>query len=259
MLENVTPLILTYNEARNIGRVLEKLYWAKDIVVVDSFSTDETVAIVSRFKKVHLFQRTFDSHSNQWNFALNETGITSDWILALDADYILTDELIEEIKTLKPDQSTSGYTACFTYYSLGRPLRCSLYPPATILYRKSAARYIQDGHTQKLAAQGVVKSLTAKVLHEDRKLFRIWLAAQRRYAKLEAIKLRTHAYATLSWPDKVRRLIFLAPFSVFIYCFVAKGLVWDGLPGFWYSFQRMTAEFLLSFYLIKLNIIRCKV
>src|SRR2546421_3860457 len=103
ILEQVTPLILTYNEAPNIARTLEQLQWARDIVVVDSFSEDNTVEIVSRFPQARVFQRKFDTHGNQWNFGLKETGICSEWVLALDADYLLTPELVEELKALKPE------------------------------------------------------------------------------------------------------------------------------------------------------------
>src|SRR5258708_7588126 len=82
MLDQITPLILTHNEAPNIGRTLAELSWASDIVVVDSFSDDETLEIVSRFPQVRVYQRQFDSHENQWNFGLRETGIDSEWLLA---------------------------------------------------------------------------------------------------------------------------------------------------------------------------------
>src|SRR6266853_1961071 len=87
MLGAITPVILTFNEAPNIGRTLERLPWARRIVVVDSFSDDDTGAIVTRYPKAELFRRRFDSHANQWNFAIHETGINTEWILALDADY----------------------------------------------------------------------------------------------------------------------------------------------------------------------------
>src|SRR5882672_10665373 len=106
MMDNITPLILTFNEAPNIGRTLEKLRWARDIVVVDSFSDDDTVEIAKSFPPVRLYQREFDSHQNQWNFGLRETGITTPWVLALDADYVLTDEFIGELKLLQPDTPT---------------------------------------------------------------------------------------------------------------------------------------------------------
>src|SRR5205823_458185 len=98
MLEQITPLILTYNEAPNIGRALEQVSWARDIAVVDSFSDDATLEIVARCPQARVFQRRFDCLEKQWNYALTETGIGTDWILALDADYIATPELIDEIR-----------------------------------------------------------------------------------------------------------------------------------------------------------------
>src|SRR5687767_8763413 len=102
MLNRITPLVLTCNEAPNIGRTLSRLSWARDIVVVDSFSDDNTVEIASTFPQVRVYQREFDSHASQWTFGLTETAISSEWVLGLDADYILTDELLAEIKGLSP-------------------------------------------------------------------------------------------------------------------------------------------------------------
>ncbi|HEU5460200.1 MAG TPA: glycosyltransferase, partial [Pyrinomonadaceae bacterium] len=83
MLDQITPLILTYNEAPNIGRTLKSVNWAKDIVIVDSFSDDNTLEIAASFPSVRVFQRTFDSHRNQWQFGLKETGVATPWVLAL--------------------------------------------------------------------------------------------------------------------------------------------------------------------------------
>ena len=97
MIDNITPLILTFNEAPNIGRTLEQLRWARDIVVVDSFSDDATLEIVSTFPQARVFQREFDSFAGQCNFGLSETEIQTEWVLSLDADYLLTPEMIEEL------------------------------------------------------------------------------------------------------------------------------------------------------------------
>src|SRR4030081_1172328 len=158
MLDSITPLILTYNEAPNIGRTLEQLRWARDIVVVDSFSDDETVEIANSFPRVRVFQRKFDNHGTQWNFALNETGIVTEWVLALDADYVLTPEFVDELKMLKPLAKTKGYQARFTYCIAGRRLRTAMYPPVTVLYRKAGAAYSQDGHTHRLLLTGGVEA-----------------------------------------------------------------------------------------------------
>src|ERR1044072_1900909 len=103
MLELITPLILTYNEAPNIARVLQGLSWAKEIVVVDSFSDDETVKIATSFPNVRVVQRAFDNHRNQWEFGLKETGISTPWVLALDADYVVSEELVAELDQLQPE------------------------------------------------------------------------------------------------------------------------------------------------------------
>ena len=86
--------MLTYNEAPNIDRTLAKLRWASRVVVVDSFSTDETEAICARYPNVDLKRRRFDSHAEQWNWGLDQ--VQSDWVLSLDADYVLSDALISD-------------------------------------------------------------------------------------------------------------------------------------------------------------------
>lgn len=141
MIERITPLTLTYNEAPNIGRTLERLRWARDIVVVDSFSDDETLEIISTFPQVRVFQRKFDSFAGQCNFGLRETGITSEWVLSLDADYVLTPEMIEEFASLKPNREFDGYRARFSYCINGRRLRSGVYPPVTVLFRHSKASH----------------------------------------------------------------------------------------------------------------------
>ena len=108
MLADITPVILTYNEAANIGRSLERLTWAKEVVIVDSNSTDDTLAIAGRFPNVRTVQRPFDTHAQQWRFAVEETGITSDWVLRLDADYMVEPALRDEIAALTPAAGDRG-------------------------------------------------------------------------------------------------------------------------------------------------------
>src|SRR4051812_32909684 len=91
----ITPVILTFNETANIRRVLEHLTWARRIVVVDSGSTDDTLAIARSFPNVAVFERPFDSHANQWNYALSLS--ETDWCLSLDADYVVSPALASEI------------------------------------------------------------------------------------------------------------------------------------------------------------------
>jgi glycosyltransferase involved in cell wall biosynthesis len=250
MLEQITPLILTYNEAPNIGRTLAQLTWAGDIVVVDSFSTDDTVEITSSFPRVRVFQRAFDSHRNQWEFGLRETGIETPWVLALDADYVLTSDSVAELKNLEPHPNTAGYRSGFVYCINGKKLHSGIYPPVTVLYRRDAASYVQDGHTQRVAVEGAVKDLRAPLLHDDRKSLRHWLNSQARYAELEAAKLSTAGREDLNLKDRLRLWFVVAPAATLFYCLIVRGGIFDGWRGFYYAFQRTLAELMLSLYLL---------
>jgi glycosyltransferase involved in cell wall biosynthesis len=247
----ITPVILTLNEAPNIGRTLEQLRWARDIVIVDSLSDDETIEIANSFPQVRVFQRKFDNHEAQWNFGLNETAISTEWVLALDADFVLSHELADEIRSLKPSTQTRGYLANFTYCINGHPLRSGLLRGQVVLYRRAFAKYIQDGHTQRLMLDGNVETLRSRILHDDRKPLSRWFESQQRYMALEAKKLLASDTAGLSKADRIRRLRVFAPLAVLCYCLFVRGGVLDGWAGFYYAFQRMLAELLLSLYLIE--------
>jgi glycosyltransferase involved in cell wall biosynthesis len=250
MLDQITPLILTYNEAPNIGRTLAALKWVRDIVVVDSFSDDETVEIARSFPQVRVFQRAFDSHRNQWEFGLRETGIETSWVLALDADYLVTKEVVAELKGIEPHSDVAGYTARFGYCIRGKKLHSGIYPRVTVLYRREAASYVQDGHTQRVVVEGRVGELRAKLLHDDRKPLRRWLDSQARYAQLEGEKLLTTDREALDFGDRLRLRPIVAPALTLFYCLIVRGGILDGWPGFYYAFQRTLAELMLSLYLI---------
>ena len=175
VLADITPVILTYNEAANIGRSLERLTWARQVVIVDSGSTDETLAIAGRFANVRVVHRPFDTHARQWRFAVEETGIASDWLLRLDADYMVEPALRDEIAALLPAAATAAYEIAFTYCIEGRPLRASLYPSLPVLFRRGRARFEQDGHTEKLQIDGPVERVRNRLLHDDRKSLERWL------------------------------------------------------------------------------------
>jgi glycosyltransferase involved in cell wall biosynthesis len=251
MLEQITPLVLTYNEGPNIGRTLARLNWARDVVIVDSFSEDDTLELAAAHPQARVFQRRFDSHQGQWTFGLRETGISSEWVLALDADYLLTDELIEELKAMEPADETEGYRARFIYCVNGRPLRASAYPPVSVLYRRARAAYVQDGHTQRVVLAGEVKDLKSPILHDDRKPLGRWVQSQTRYMNLESEKIRGTPFGQLGVADRVRKLRVIAPFAMFFYCLILKGALFSGRAGVYYSLQRMFAELLLSLCLIE--------
>ncbi|MDB9446407.1 glycosyltransferase family 2 protein [Anabaena sp. CS-542/02] len=249
MLEQITPLILTYNEAPNIDRTLEKLTWAKTIIVIDSYSTDQTLEILSNYPQITVFKRKFDTHATQWNYGLEQ--VKSEWVLSLDADYILTDELIREIKDLPLDNTIDGYFARFKYCVFGKPLRGTILPPREVLFRKDKTIYIDDGHTQLLKNRGNSSQLIGYIHHDDRKPLNRWLWAQQRYMVIESKKLLETPNHELSLGDRLRKLKIIAPLIILVYCLIVKGGILDGKYGLYYALQRVLAEILLSINLIE--------
>src|SRR5690349_3728139 len=128
MLQQITPVLLTYNEEQNIARTLSKLKWAKEVITVDSGSTDGTLDAIARFPNVRDFKRQFDTHANQWRFAVEDTNIKTEWILRLDADYQLTTTLVDELAKLNPNEEISAYRIAFGYAIFSHNLVSSLYP-----------------------------------------------------------------------------------------------------------------------------------
>ena len=249
VIQGITPLILTFNEEANIGRALERLAWAERVIVLDSFSTDGTLAIVRSFPNVDVHQRAFDSFAGQCNYGLGL--IETEWVLSMDADYVLSPELIDEIAALPAEPGVDGFEVGFTYCINGKPLRGTLYPPRVVLYRRDAARYRQDGHAHRVEVEGEVGTLSARIRHDDRKPLASWLAAQQKYAVQEADKLLATPPNELAFADRLRLRKVIAPVLAPLYALFVKGGILDGAAGWQYALQRTYAEILLALHLFE--------
>lgn len=245
-INKVTVLILTYNESANIVRSLSALSRFQEVVVLDSGSSDKTAELAASFRNVRLLTRLFDDHATQWNFGLYETGITRPWVLALDADYLVPEQLVDEVAGLIPDVSTSGYKVSFRYCINGRPLSAALYPEHVVLFRRDRGRYVQHGHTQRLLVEGQIETLSAKIDHDDRKPLARWLQSQQRYANLEAGYLLSLPREKLRFVDRIRLTGILGPPMVFFYTLIVKRCIFDGAPGWFYVLQRTLAELIIA-------------
>ena len=247
-IDGVTPLIITYNEIDNIARTLAPLGWARRIVVVDSGSIDGTLDVLAKDPRIDVHHRPFDSFAEQCNFGLSK--IESEWVLSLDADYELSEPLVSELRSLWPSEAHHGFRAPFVYRIHGRPLRGSLYPPRTVLYRVRSGHYENEGHGHRVRVSGEIEALRAPIYHDDRKPFARWLEAQLKYAGREAAHLLETPPERLSRAERIRRMGWPAPVLVFLYVMIAKGVVLDGLAGWFYAYQRLFAEVLLALELL---------
>lgn len=245
----ISPLVLTYNEEPNLSRTLAALDWAAEVLVLDSFSDDRTTAIAETFPNVRVLKRRFDDFASQ--FAAGAAACKTNWVLALDADYVLSDELVSELAQWAPSSGIDAYYAQFIYCIHGKALRASLYPPRAVLFNRSRCQYEQQGHHQVLKCDTRFGWLAGAIRHDDRKPLSRWLLDQDRYAQQEASRLSEMPDERLNWADWWRRKIIAAPFLVFVATLLWRGLLFDGWHGWYYVCQRTFAELLLSLRLVE--------
>jgi glycosyltransferase involved in cell wall biosynthesis len=243
-LSDITPVILTRDEEVNIDRTLAALSWADDLVVVDSGSVDATVQMARRFPNVRVLEREMDTLAGQSTFGLQQ--VRTAWALLLDADYMVPASLVEELRELVPGPGVRAYRAAFTYAVGGRPLRASLYPARVVLLQRDHAEVWQDGHAHRVLIDGATGDLRSKIVHDDRKSFARFIERQRRYMRQEAAKLRSADPRALSAAGRIRKLVVVAPFAVVVHTLFVKGVVFDGIAGLRYTWERLVAELILS-------------
>ncbi|MFM8243915.1 MAG: glycosyltransferase family 2 protein, partial [Crocinitomicaceae bacterium] len=126
-MNKLSAVIITFNEERNIGRCIESLQEiADEIVVVDSFSTDKTIELCES-RGVKVIQNKFEGHIQQKNFALQQA--KNDWVISLDADEAVTEELKESILEVLKNPTEKGYKFNRLTNYCGKWVRfCGWYP-----------------------------------------------------------------------------------------------------------------------------------
>lgn len=128
---DISIIILTYNEEIHLRRCLENIKeLAKDIFIIDSFSTDRTLGIAREYNTVILQNRWENNHAKQLNWALEHASIRTEWVLRLDADEYLLPELVTELSEKVPflPEEVSGIVFKRRHYFLGKWMKHGIYP-----------------------------------------------------------------------------------------------------------------------------------
>jgi glycosyltransferase involved in cell wall biosynthesis len=263
----VTVVVLTFNEARNLEACLESVSsWAKAVFVVDSGSTDETVAIGHRLGAT-VVTHPFETHAAQWRWALDHLPIHTSWVLAVDADQQLTPELQAEIVARTTDPASAhvnGFYLNRRQIFRGRWIRHGGYYPKYLLklFRREAvsidAGDLVDHH---FTVSGHTECCRHDMLEDNRNEADIaaWIAKHNRYAVLQAQQEKANRQSAARVPlralwgspdDRTRWLkqcwgrlpLFLRPCGYFVYRYVLRlgfldgreGFIFHVLQGFWY-------------------------
>lgn len=244
---NITPVVLTFNEACNIGATLSSLEWAQRVVVVDSGSTDQTEEIARSFTNVAWYVRSFDNHRTQWHYAIHETSIATDFVLALDADMRLSGGFREELADFLRHEDAVGAQVPFDYRVLGQSLMGSIYPAQLRVFRRDVVGIDQPGHTQVFAVQGPVCRFRSRLIHEDLKPMGRWLSNQMKYASLEAARIQgCHQRTLKDW----LRLVGVSPAIWGVYAYAKAGGPLRSGASRAYAYERVIFESILARHLL---------
>lgn len=184
----LSALIITKNEEHNIASVIENLNIADEIIVVDSFSTDKTIAIASSYNNVKIVQHHFENYATQRNFAVSLA--KNSWILFLDADERLTPELKKEIlKTIQSKEALSAYYFCRTFMFKNTKIRfCGSQTDKIFrLFKKENAHYnLEKIVHEKLIVTGKTGTLKNKLIHYSYRNYSDYKQKMIFYGKLKA-------------------------------------------------------------------------
>lgn len=185
----VSVMIFTLNEEIHLPSCLDALAWCNDVIVVDSFSTDATESIC-RERGARFFQNRFEGFGSQRNWALDNTAPRYPWILVLDADERVTDELAQEMAQIaSADPAGVGaYRVRRRFHLWGRWLKHSgLYPTWVVRFiRRDRVRYVNRGHAETQVVEGETGTLEHDLIDENLKGIDEWFARQNKYSRKEA-------------------------------------------------------------------------
>lgn len=196
--QNVSVLVLTYNEETNIGRCLESVAWSDDVVVLDSLSGDRTVEIAQGFANVRIALRRFDDYSGQRNHGLREISYRNAWLLMLDADEVVTPALAQEMLALARRGANEAADVCLIRREIfleQRRLKWNLSANFWIArMMRPHAVYYQGAVHERLCYPGKAARLNGALEHHQfDKGIDDWISRRTRYAAIEAEMRRCRA------------------------------------------------------------------
>ncbi|QEC44426.1 glycosyltransferase family 2 protein [Pseudobacter ginsenosidimutans] len=226
----VSAVIITYNEEANIRRTLQKLHWCDEIVIVDSYSTDKTVAICREFNCT-IFFKEFEGYGVQKRFAVSKA--SHNWVLCIDADEVLSNELVDEIMQISPADAvaSNGFSFRMNLVFLGKEFKHGKESGRyfTRLFNKQKGGFTNDKVHEAIRVDGPVKKLNHIILHYSYSSLHQCLEKNNRYSTYSA------EMAFSKGKDKSMLVILLGlPFNFFKYYFLERNML-NGVKGFYWS------------------------
>jgi glycosyltransferase involved in cell wall biosynthesis len=264
----LTVIVLTFNEELHLERCLASVRGvASDILVVDSYSGDNTVDI-AKAQGARVLQRSWDNHANQLNWAIDQLSPDTDWVFRLDADEVASPELINALQSYLPEAplSVSGIRCNREMIFQGRRVGYGgVFPSETLrIFRYGQGRCEDRWMDEQIIVSNLTVKVNGEILDHNLRPLSFWVDKHNKYASSEALEVLNQRYALLQKAKSVgalgggaismRRILKdrlygvlpfgLRAFAYFIYRYVFRlgfldgqsGFMFHFLQGFWYRY-----------------------
>lgn len=265
---DISAIVMTYNEQLHIKRCLDRISPViKEVFVIDCGSTDKTIEICGKYDNVRILTNKWVNYATQFNWALDNAPIKTKWVLRLDADEYLSEELVAELREKLPslDNCYTGIVVPLQRVFLGRDINHGIAKGIKMLrlFQYGKAR-IEKRQMDEHIELNEGESIEFENSFSDHNLNDIswWTQKHIGYAKREAVDLLdiefnltgSAAHTDVSNINEqalkkrkkkesyARKPLFLRSFLYFVYRYIAKGgfldgkegFLWDFLQGWWY-------------------------
>ena len=241
----IAVVMISLNEGHNLKDVCENLNgWAQEVFLVDSYSKDDTIDIALNYG-INTVQRRFRGFGDQWNFALNELPIQSPWVMKLDPDERLTEELKNNISQMINNNQYDAFCIKRRLWFMGKQM--PVYQKLIRIWRNGSCRFSNVLVNEHPIIEGIVKYVVGDLEHHDSPNLDHWLEKQNRYTTSEAIT--TYQKKPLSdkeilFGTSIQRRMWLKKnyykfpfryFLLFLYHFLYQGAYRAGREGYIWS------------------------
>lgn len=225
-MTKITAIIPTLNEEIHISNAIKSVSFADEIIVIDSYSSDKTIAIAEKFN-VKIIKRTFDDFSSQKNFAISQA--KHSWIYILDADERVTPEVeLEILEAVKNPKDFVGFYVKRRFYFFSKPVNFGGFQRDKVvrLFLKEFCRYNGNPVHETILANGELGFFKHKIDHYSYRNYNHYIEKLNHYAALRARQLQAQGKTV-----NLYHILIKPPVRFFVHYIVRLGFL-DGFPGF---------------------------
>jgi glycosyltransferase involved in cell wall biosynthesis len=248
----ISVVMITLNEAHNLDRIINNIKsWVNEIFILDSFSNDRTIDIALS-NNIKIYQNKFIDFGSQWNLALEYLPIQTEWVMKVDPDEFVTDDLKKNIDKLIQNNSCDAIEVTRRLMFIDNPI--NIKNNIVRVWKNGFCKFTDVKVNEHPIIEGVISRANGFLEHFDSPNIHHWIIKQNYYSSLEA-KIN---YSNLNLADKpnlfgnsfqrrmwLKKNFFLFPFRyffLFLYFYIYLGSFISGKPG--YLWSKMKTDFM---------------